>query len=140
MSLTDPLAKFFTGPDTWRTITVRHLLTHTSGIPDYNDGQLDYRKDYTEDELVKFAATLPLDFTPGAEWKYSNTGYILLGALVRKVSGSFYGDVFARSRVHAARHDHGASHQRGRHRRHIAPPVTGSSAASCATSNGSLRR
>ncbi|MGH9217694.1 MAG: serine hydrolase, partial [Vicinamibacterales bacterium] len=98
LSVTDPLAKFFTGPDTWRTITVRHLLTHTSGIPDYNDGQLDYRKDYTEDELVKFAATLPLDFAPGAEWKYSNTGYILLGAIVRKVSGSFYGDVL-RDRV-----------------------------------------
>lgn len=98
LSLTDPLAKFFPGPDSWRTITVRHLLSHTSGIPDYNDGQLDYRKDYTEDELVKFAATLPLDFTPGAEWKYSNTGYILLGAIVRKVSGSFYGDVL-RDRV-----------------------------------------
>ncbi len=93
LSLSDPLAKYFDGPETWRAITVRHLLTHTSGIPDYNDGQLDYRKDYTEEELVKFAATLPLDFTPGAEWKYSNTGYILLGALVRKVSGSFYGDV-----------------------------------------------
>ena len=98
LSLTDPLTKFFPGPDSWRTITVRHLLSHTSGIPDYNDGQLDYRKDYTEDELVKFAATLPLDFTPGAEWKYSNTGYILLGAIVRKVSGSFYGDVL-RERV-----------------------------------------
>src|SRR5688572_5873013 len=98
LSLSDPLAKFFTGPDTWRTITVRHLLTHTSGIPDYNDGQLDYRKDYTEDELVKFAATLPLDFTPGAEWKYSNTGYILLRAVVRRVSGSFHRDV-VRDRV-----------------------------------------
>jgi N-acyl-D-amino-acid deacylase len=99
VSLSDPIAKYFAnGPAAWREITVRHLLTHTSGIPDYNDGQLDYRKDYTEDDLVKFAATLPLDFTPGAEWKYSNTGYILLGALVRKVSGSFYGDVL-RDRV-----------------------------------------
>lgn len=99
LSLSDPLAKHFAnGPAAWRDITVRHLLTHTSGIPDYNDGQLDYRKDYTEDELVAFAATLPLDFTPGAEWKYSNTGYILLGALVRKVSGTFYGDVL-RTRV-----------------------------------------
>ncbi len=99
LALTDPLAKFFDkAPPPWREITVRHLLTHTSGIPDYNDGQLDYRKDYTEDELVAFAMTLPLDFAPGSEWKYSNTGYILLGAIVRKVSGSFYGDVL-RDRV-----------------------------------------
>ena len=99
LSLGDPITKFFdNAPASWRDITVRHLLTHTSGIPDYNDGLLDYRKDYSEDELVKFASTLPLDFTPGAEWKYSNTGYILLGALVRKVSGLFYGDVL-RDRV-----------------------------------------
>lgn len=99
LSLTDPIAKFFdNAPASWRDITVRHLLTHTSGIPDYNDGQLDYRKDYTENDLVSFAGTLPLDFTPGSEWKYSNTGFVLLGALVRKVSGSFYGDVL-RERV-----------------------------------------
>ena len=99
LALTDPLSKFFANaPESWRPITVRHLLTHTSGIPDYNDGQLDYRKDYSEDELVKFAMGLALDFTPGAEWKYSNTGYILLGAIIRKVSGSFYGDVL-RDRV-----------------------------------------
>lgn len=99
LSLASPIAKYLdNAPAAWRDITIRHLLTHTSGIPDYNDGQLDYRKDYTENELVKFAATLPLDFTPGAEWKYSNTGYILLGALVRKVSDTFYGDVL-RDRV-----------------------------------------
>ncbi len=99
LSLSDPIAKYFdNAPASWRDITVRHLLTHTSGIPDYNDGLLDYRKDHSEDELIGFAATLALDFTPGAEWKYSNTGYILLGALVRRVSGSFYGDVL-RDRV-----------------------------------------
>jgi N-acyl-D-amino-acid deacylase len=99
LALSDPLIKFFPdGPPTWRAITVRHLLTHTSGIPDYNDGQLNYRRDYSEDELVAFAQTLPLDFAPGAEWKYSNTGYILLGVIVRKVSGQFYGDVL-RARV-----------------------------------------
>ncbi len=99
LALSDPLLKFFpNGPPSWREITVRHLLTQTSGIPDYNDGLLDYRKDYTEDDLVKFAATLPLDFAPGAEWKYSNTGYQLLGIIVGKVSGGFYGDVL-RDRV-----------------------------------------
>ena len=99
LALTDPIFTFFANaPDAWRAITVRHLLTHTSGIPDYTDGMLDYRKDYSEDELVTFATGLPLDFTPGAEWKYSNTAYILLGVIIRKVSGSFYGDVL-RDRV-----------------------------------------
>jgi N-acyl-D-amino-acid deacylase len=101
IALTDPLTKFFpAGPPAWRQITVRHLLSHTSGIPDYNDGQLDYRRDYTEDELVTFAQSLAPEFAPGADWRYSNTGYILLGAIVRKASGKFYGDVL-RERVFA---------------------------------------
>ena len=99
LSLTDPIAKFFdNAPPAWRDITVRHLLTHTSGIPDYNDGQLDYRKDYTEDDLVKFAATLPLDFTPGARVEVQQHRLHPAGRAVRKVSGSFYGDVL-RDRV-----------------------------------------
>jgi N-acyl-D-amino-acid deacylase len=99
LALTDPIGKFFpNAPASWNGVTVRHLLTHTSGIPDYNDGLLDYRKDYTEDDLVKFAMSLPLDFTPGAEWKYSNTGYQLLGIIAGRVSGTFYGNVL-RDRV-----------------------------------------
>jgi N-acyl-D-amino-acid deacylase len=99
VALADPLDKFFpNSPPAWRTITVRHLLTHTSGIPDYTDGQLDYRRDYTEDELVTFAQSLAPEFPPGADWRYSNTGYILLGAIVRMASGKFYGDVL-RERV-----------------------------------------
>lgn len=93
LSLSDPLSAFFPGsPASWQGITVRHLLTHTSGIPDYTDGLIDYRRDYSEGELVALAQGLPLDFAPGREWKYSNTGYVLLGAIVRKVSGRFYGD------------------------------------------------
>jgi N-acyl-D-aspartate/D-glutamate deacylase/CubicO group peptidase (beta-lactamase class C family) len=101
LALTDPLIKFYPGgPAAWRDVTIRHLLTHTSGIPDYNDGRLDYRRDYTEDDLARFASEQPLHFSPGAEWKYSNTAYILLGAIVRKASGRFYGDVL-RDRVFA---------------------------------------
>lgn len=92
--LDDPIKTFFPdAPETWRAITVRHLLTHTSGIPDYEEGKLDFRKDYTEDELARFAFSLPLEFPAGSRWNYSNTGYVLLGAIVRRVSGSFYGDV-----------------------------------------------
>jgi CubicO group peptidase (beta-lactamase class C family) len=99
LALGDSITKYFPdAPASWRAITVEHLLTHTSGIPDYTDGTIDYRKDYTEDELAKFAYGLKLEFPAGSRWNYSNTGYVLLGVIVHKVSGSFYGDVLA-SRV-----------------------------------------
>src|SRR5438876_6036314 len=81
------------GAGAWQGITVRHLLTHTSGIAEYTDSTFNYRKDYTEAELVRFAASRPLDFRPGERWSYSNTGYLLLGALIHRVSGRFYGDL-----------------------------------------------
>jgi CubicO group peptidase (beta-lactamase class C family) len=96
LALTDPVTKFFPdAPDTWKRMTVRHLLTHTSGLPDYTAGMVDYRRDYSEDDLLKFAYGLKLEFEPGSRWNYSNTGYIVLGFLIRKASGKFYGDVLA---------------------------------------------
>ena len=97
LGLDDPIVNYFPGaPATWRGITVRHLLTHTSGIKDWEGKtDLDYRKDYTEDELVQVAMKLPPDFAPGTQWSYSNTGYVLLGILVHRVSGKFYGDFLA---------------------------------------------
>jgi len=57
LSLDDSIARFLPdGPATWRGITIRHLLTHTSGIADYTDSTLDTRRDYTEAELVRLAA------------------------------------------------------------------------------------
>ncbi len=99
LALDDPITRFFPdAPPSWKPITVRHLLTHTSGIPDYDERTLDYRKDYTEEELSRLAFALPLEFAAGARWNYSNTGYVLLGILIGKVSGKFYGDVL-RERV-----------------------------------------
>lgn len=98
LSLEDPLTKFFPGaPEPWSTITVRHLLNHTSGLPDL-EGTLDYRKDYTDEELARFAYALRLEFPPGSRWSYSNTGYVLLGIIVNRVAGTFYGDIL-RERV-----------------------------------------
>jgi CubicO group peptidase (beta-lactamase class C family) len=106
IGLEDPITKFFAGaPASWRAITVRHLLTHTSGIPDYEEvkegpASVDLRRDYTEDELTRFAFNLTLEFPPGSRWNYSNTGYVLLGVIIHKTSGQFYGDLL-RERVFA---------------------------------------
>jgi CubicO group peptidase (beta-lactamase class C family) len=97
IGLDDKISKYFAGaPAAWKDITVRHLLSHTSGIPDYTSektgGAINMRTDYTEEELVKKISGLPLDFPPGEKWSYSNSGYLLLGVLIHNVTGQFYGD------------------------------------------------
>ena len=64
IGLDDPITKYFPdGPESWKKIKVRNLLSHTSGIPDYETGHLvDLHKEYSEADLLKFAETLPLDF------------------------------------------------------------------------------
>ncbi|QSQ13973.1 serine hydrolase domain-containing protein [Myxococcus landrumensis] len=95
VSLSDSITKHFPdAPASWAPITVRHLLTHTSGIQDL-EGKLDARKDYTDEELARYIYALPLEFEPGVRWGYSNSGYVLLGILVNRVAGKFYGDVLA---------------------------------------------
>jgi CubicO group peptidase (beta-lactamase class C family) len=99
LGLDDPIVTFFDdAPASWSPITVRHLLTHTSGIANYTSGAIDYRRDYTYPELVALAQKPPLDFLPGEKHSYSNTGYLLLGLIIEKVSGQFYGDLL-RDRV-----------------------------------------
>jgi CubicO group peptidase (beta-lactamase class C family) len=75
-------------------ITSHHLLTHTSGIPNYTAFpkfmEDESRNPYTPEEFVKTFADKPLDFTPGEKFSYSNSGYFLLGLLVEKLSGKSY--------------------------------------------------
>lgn len=95
LKLDEPITRFFTNaPSAWSNISVRHLLNHTSGISNYTSdtNSVNLRQDYTEDELVRIATTMPLDFQPGSNWSYSNTGYVLLGVITRTCSGQFYGD------------------------------------------------
>jgi len=94
LALDDRLAEHIPdAPDAWRDITVRHLLTHTSGLSNAVYDKIDLRRDYTEDELAREIAALPLDFPPGDRWSYSNSGYVMLGVLIGKVTGTFYGDL-----------------------------------------------
>jgi len=84
-------------PEAWNAITLRHLLTHTSGIPDYEAAdEMDYTRDYSEEELVRIASGLELEFAPGEKWNYSNTGYLLLGIIVGRVAEEPYGDLLRR--------------------------------------------
>src|SRR4051812_25601890 len=92
LSLGDRVSKFLKVPSTWSKITVRHLLTHTSGLGDYPEN-FSLQKDYTEEEMLKTVTAEPLAFAPGDKWAYSNLGYVTLGILIRKVTGEFYGNV-----------------------------------------------
>ncbi len=94
LSLDDRLPDHFPGaPEAWRDITVRHLLSHTSGVSNGIYDSIDLRRDYTDAELTDLIAATPLDFEPGERFSYSNAGYVLLGFLIRRVTGEFYGDL-----------------------------------------------
>ncbi|HEX9800225.1 MAG TPA: serine hydrolase domain-containing protein [Thermoanaerobaculia bacterium] len=92
LGLDDRLARHFPGsPSSWHRITIRHLLTHTSGLRDYGD-EFDYRKDYTDAEMLAVMQKLPLEFEPGTQWSYSNSGYLVLGLLTTKLAGEHWSD------------------------------------------------
>ena len=92
LSLDDRITKYLPeGVPRWNAIRVRHLLSHTGGTTDYPPN-FDFRRDYTEGALVKRAAAIPLAFAPGTKWSYSNIGYLLLGVMIHRITGQFYGD------------------------------------------------
>ncbi len=75
-------------------VTLHHLLTHSSGIPDYVGLPGFYatiaRREHTPAELVALTSALPLEFEPGSRWSYSNSGYVLLGLVIERVTGKPY--------------------------------------------------
>jgi CubicO group peptidase (beta-lactamase class C family) len=90
----DPVKKYLPdAPAAWDKVTIYHLLTHTSGIPSFT-GFPDYRSlepfAATPEQLVARFRDKPLEFQPGEKWNYSNSGYVLLGYLLEKVSGESY--------------------------------------------------
>jgi CubicO group peptidase (beta-lactamase class C family) len=96
LNLNDPITKFIPDyPTQGKTITVHHLLNHTSGIKSYTSiGDLRQvaRQDKTLDELIDFFKNEPMDFDPGEDYRYNNSGYVLLGKIIEVLSGEPYAD------------------------------------------------
>jgi CubicO group peptidase (beta-lactamase class C family) len=95
----DPVKKYIVdAPAAWDKVTIFHLLTHTSGIPSFT-GFSDYVTTQgtatTPESLVKRFRDKPLEFQPGEKWSYSNSGYVLLGYIIEKVSGKSYAEFVA---------------------------------------------
>ena len=93
LSLQDPLSKYIPEYPNGENITVHHLLNHTSGIKDYiTIPGLNPSDEMSPSEIVAFLRDAPVDFAPGEKWKYSNSGYILLGYIIEKASKMTYQD------------------------------------------------
>lgn len=95
LSLDDELTKFLPDyPTGGRRITVRHLLTHTSGIKSYTGLGPKWREkvrlDLSHEELLALFRDEPFDFEPGAKFLYNNSGYYLLGMIIERVTGQSY--------------------------------------------------
>jgi CubicO group peptidase (beta-lactamase class C family) len=97
----DSVTKYFDrAPEIWKPVKVKNLLSHTSGLAEYETDARTKRPFYlrldcTETELFDKIAALPMDFRPGEKWRYTNTNYVILGMMIRKVTGQFYGDFLA---------------------------------------------
>lgn len=96
ISLNDPITTYLPEyrPETGKQVTVHHLLTHTSGIPSYTDLPNFFddisRNPYSKEEFIKRYCSGDLEFEPGAQFKYNNSGYFLLGIIIEKVTELSY--------------------------------------------------
>lgn len=96
LRLDDPVTRYLPeGKSEWSGVTIRHLLTHTSGIPE--DTTVDMSRNYTEQEMVR-SALQPLQFKPGSLESYCSSCYALLGVVIHRVTGVFWGN-FVRDQI-----------------------------------------
>ncbi|MFL5568917.1 MAG: serine hydrolase domain-containing protein [Gemmatimonadaceae bacterium] len=106
IGLDDKITKYLSElPQAWSDVTVRQMLTHTSGIPSFVQDQgggaaivAFAQKTDSSEQIIRWAAARPLKFAPGEGRKYSSTGYHLLGMIIEKVSGKPWGQ-FLRDRI-----------------------------------------
>ena len=103
LSITDPVSKHYPdAPAAWEKITIHHLLNHTSGIPSYTAIPDFFAKQSmirrTPTEIVRLTQDKPLEFEPGSKFAYNNTGYVLLGAIIERITGGSY-DAYLRKNI-----------------------------------------
>jgi CubicO group peptidase (beta-lactamase class C family) len=96
LSLQDEITKYIPDyPMHGHSITIEHLLTHTSGIKSYTNVPMFremIRTDMKPEEIIEKNKALPMEFAPGTRWNYNNTGFIMLGYIIEKVSGKTYAE------------------------------------------------
>jgi CubicO group peptidase (beta-lactamase class C family) len=96
LKIDDPVGMYLPdAPAAWEKVTVYHVMTHTAGIPSFTNSPkfMDIRPfEHTPEELVALFRDEPLEFEPGEKMAYSNSGYVLLGYLLEKVTGESYQD------------------------------------------------
>ena len=101
LNVEDPICQYLSDcPDAWEPVTIHHLLNHTSGIRNYSDIfdnqfetgiiEVDPCKEYSQAEVVSMFKDLPLKYEPGKRWRYTNSGYFLLGVIIENVSSISY--------------------------------------------------
>jgi CubicO group peptidase (beta-lactamase class C family) len=103
IGLDDNIGKYLPeAPALWNEVTIRRLLTHTSGLRDYfgedGDPTIDLHRGFTEDELVRGFAAQTMRFPTGEKWSYCNAGYVILGVVIHRVTGKFWLD-FVKERI-----------------------------------------
>lgn len=98
LSLEDPVVRLLPElPAAWSNVTVQHLLTHTSGVPDWFEANAGPRGNpldaqATRDEIIKKISGKPVEFQPGEKWSYNQTDAVLLGMVIEKISGRTFED------------------------------------------------
>ena len=105
VELDAPIARYLPAYPRGQQITIRDLLTHRSGIPNYTD-ELAFHtwkaRPHTTDEMIERFAHLPLEFEPGSDTSPSNSNYFLLGAIIERVTGEAYADFVRRGQLEPA--------------------------------------
>jgi len=91
LNINDPLSRYLDSlPEAWRNITLKQVLTHTSGLPDIEDEDEQIFGHGDEQAAMRQVKQLPIEFKPGEKFRYNQTGYVLLGQIITKLSGMHF--------------------------------------------------